>query len=67
MKHYITNRADYQHTVDINPCHRPDDTTHLRFEHKSIDENGKVFHSSNYEMFLDKNQVAELIKSLQTV
>lgn len=65
MKHYITNRDEYQHSVDIKTCYRPDDLVQIRFENKSIDENGKVFHSSNYELFLTKDQIQDLIKSLQ--
>ena len=65
MKHYITNRDEYKHTVDIKTCHRPDDLVQIRFENSSIDENGKVFHSSNYELFLTQDQIQDLIKSLQ--
>jgi hypothetical protein len=65
MRHFLVNREDYQHTVDINTCQVPADLTHLRMEHKSLDEDGKVFHSANYEMFLSKDQIKDLIKSLE--
>ena len=65
MRHFLVNREDYQHTVDINQCQVPNTLTHIRMEHKSIDNTGKVFASSNYEMFLSKEQIQDFIKSLE--
>jgi len=68
MIHYITDRPEYKHSVEVKECHVPKGLYHMRIQHRSINETtGKEFHSSYHDLFLDKNQLTELIKSLQTV
>jgi len=63
--HYITNKPEFKATIEVKQCAVPNDLTQVRFERKSIKEDGTVFHESNYEMFLGQDEINGLINALQ--
>jgi hypothetical protein len=63
--HYITKKPEFTATVEVKQCPVPNDLTQVRFERKSIKEDGTVFHESNYEMFLGQDEINGLINALK--